>query len=492
MGTTKFALLAGTLLASTALLAAPAMAASKTRQPTNQELLERIEQLEQEVKESKESQGTRITVLEDNAKAVSWSYDNGRPTIKSGDGRFELSLRARFQADAASFMQDDDLPAAVPAAARDLGSGAVIRRAYFGIEGKVFKDFLYEFRLNFGGSNAEGSELNLARIAYVGIPNFRINAGVIQPIFTLGDTTSSGQLTFIEKPAIVNVATGAFGGSDARRGLELTYQKSDFLYSGDNFVLSGAFTGAKTGTAAAAGGHASPGDEQTQLLGRLAYRLWSDGTSNIQVGGSGATILHRNPTTGPLSISNGPEMSVTNSSLVSTGDIANVDGGHMWGVDGGANFKNFYVAGEYHNYTFDRSTPGAESPEFSGWYVEGSWILTGEAKGYSASAKNNEMGAFGMPKVIKPFSLSGHSWGAWEIAARYSTLDLNWNDGIAGGIAGGEQEVLAIGLNWYLNNNIRLMIHDMIVDVDRRASPGSATQIGQDLNIIGGRFQFQM
>jgi phosphate-selective porin OprO/OprP len=493
MGKTKFALLGGTMLATVALLTAPAIAASKTKQPTNQELLERIEQLEQEVKSGKESQNTRITVLEDNAKAVQWSFDNGRPVVKSGDGRFELQIRARFQADGAFFMQDDNLPATVPASDRDLSSGAVIRRAYFGIQGTAFKDFLYEFRLNVGGSANENGDplLNLARIAWIGIPHFRVNVGVIQPIFTLGDTVSSGQLTYIEKDELVNIATGVFGGGDGRRGVELTYQQADLFHSGDNLLVSGAFTG---GTSGSSTGHGTGGDEQTQVLGRAAYRLWSDGTSNIQVGGSGAAILHRSPTSSGLTLSDRPEIRVDGTSLVSAA-VPNVHDGNMWAVDGGANIKNFYVSGEYHHYKLDRTEVGIPDPDFSGWYVEGTWILTGEPKTYSASAGNNEIGSWGMPKVVKPFSISGNSWGAWEIGVRYTDLDLNFNEhttALAGGIAGGEQKIVAVGLNWYMNNNIRLMINDLIVDVDRLTAPAAVTNRGQDFNVVAARLQFQM
>jgi len=493
MGKTKFALLGGTMLATVALLTAPAIAASKTKQPTNQELLERIEQLEQEVKSGKESQNTRITVLEDNAKAVQWSFDNGRPVVKSGDGRFELQIRARVQADAAFFLQDDNLPATVPASDRDLSSGAVIRRAYFGIQGTVFKDFVYEFRLNVGGTTAENSDalLNLARVAYIGIPHFRINAGIIQPIYTYGDTVSSGQLTFIERDPIINIATGVFGASDSRRGVELTYQKTDQFYGGDNLLISAAFTGGTSGSSA---GHGTSGDEQTQLVGRAAYRLWSDGTSNIQIGGSGATILHRSPTSSTaLTFSDRPEIRVDGTALVSAA-VPNAHDANMWGVDGGANFQNFYVAGEYHHYKADR-VDGLPDPDFSGWYVEGTWLLTGESKSYSASATNNEIGSWGMPKVVKPFSISGNSWGAWEIGVKYSDLDLNFNEhtaAAAGGIAGGEQKIVAVGLNWYMNNNIRLMINDLIVDVDRLTAPGAVTNRGQDFNVVAARLQFQM
>jgi phosphate-selective porin OprO/OprP len=62
--------------------------------------------------------------------------------VKSGDGRFTMSFRVRLQIDSANFMQDSptQLMASAPAAIRDLSSGALVRRAYFGVEGKAFSD----------------------------------------------------------------------------------------------------------------------------------------------------------------------------------------------------------------------------------------------------------------------------------------------------------------------------------------------------------------
>jgi phosphate-selective porin OprO/OprP len=116
---------------------------------------------------------------------------------------------------------------------------------------------------------------------------------------------------------------------------------------------------------------------------------------------------------------------------------------------------------------------------------------------------NNEYGAFNAPRVANPFSFNGDSWGAWEIAVRYSDTDLNWHQNFAGtaiaqaGIAGGEERIVAIGLNWYLNQNIRIMIDDNIVNVKKLSAPGAnptvpANQIGQDFNELGARVQFQM
>ena len=88
---------------------------------------------------------------------------------------------------------------------KDLKSGAITRRAYLGIEGRAFGDFWYEYRMDFGGSKLAIANpiINLARISYnIGdvtnpaASHFRINAGLIKPIFTYDDSTSSASLTF--------------------------------------------------------------------------------------------------------------------------------------------------------------------------------------------------------------------------------------------------------------------------------------------------------
>jgi len=493
--------------------------------PTNQELADRLSALEAELaaqRDARSADHNRLSALEQNFNDTSWTFDNSRPTVKSGDGRFTLSFRARFQFDAATFMQDSPTSPTNFAQFKDLADGSVVRRAYFGIEGKAFNDFWYEFRLNGGGSDGgsagaagvptggEGDPLvNIARVQYNGIPNFRINVGIIEPVQSLDGSISSGQLIFLERAEIENIAADSFGGGDSRRGIEATFQKLDVFRPGDNLVISGAYTGGKTGSNA---GHGNFGDEATQALGRIAYRVWSDGISNFQIGGSGGAVLYSgaNNTATPgadlgLRFRDRPEIRVDGTRLIDTGTI-NAKSGDYYGFDAAANIENFYLGGEYMNFTADRLAAGARAadhPSFSGWFVEGTWVLTGETRQYSPSAMNNEYGAFNAPRVANPFSFSGDSWGAWEIAVRYSDADLNWHQNSAAtlltqaGIAGGDERIIAIGLNWYLNQNIRVMIDDNIVNVRKLSAPGAnpllpASQIGQNFNELGARVQFQM
>jgi phosphate-selective porin OprO/OprP len=192
-------------------------------------------------------------------------------------------------------------------------------------------------------------------------------------------------------------------------------------------------------------------------------------------------------------------------------------GGNLWGLEGGGNFRNFFVYGEYMNFGVDRDVhcigctpfggiagvnPG--DPRFSGWYVEGSWILTGETKTYQAVATNNEMATFNNPRVITPFDPASGNWGAFEVGARYSDLDLNWREGNVGqtalqapigGIRGGEERIWTLGLNWYPNNNVLMRFNYLIVDVDKLGFIGSGSsaalqEIGQNFTAFGVRLQF--
>ena len=467
---------------------------------------------------------TRLSTLEQQYNYASWTFDNGRPVIATGDGRFTMGVRVRFQSDFAAFSQDSTHPANF-AGPSDLSSGAVVRRAYFGVEGKAYNDFAYEFRLNAGGSNGgsagasgvpaagEGDPLlNKAVVTYTGIPNWHFNVGVIEPAFMFEGTTSSASLMFLERPEIDNIAADVFGAGDSRRGIEIGWAKTDALWAGDNLTATATFSGQKTGSTA---NHGNGGDENTQVLGRVTERLWSNGISNIQVGVSGAKVLSSGSTTGAgggsqtINLQDRPEVRVDGTRLISTGGIA-AKTADMFAVDLGGNIDNFFLGGEYAQFTLDRqcgvitaannavcasSTSVIDHPTFSGWYVEGSWIITGETKAYSPSAINNEVGGFNGPVPSRPFSFSGDSWGAFELVARYSNTDLNWHTNQApstsqlAGVLGGQEQVIALGLNWYLNRNVRIMIDDNIIKV-KKGTAALPNRDGQDINVVGVRLQF--
>ena len=114
------------------------------------------------------------------------------------------------------------------------------------------------------------------------------------------------------------------------------------------------------------------------------------------------------------------------------------------------------------------------------------------------------------PKPMVPVSADG-GWGAVELAARFSHVDLDFHEGAPGtaaapdSVRGGTQDIWTLGLNWYLNANLRATLNWFLVDVERLnpASAGNPTpfgaspstppdgaQLGQDYQAIALRTQF--
>ncbi len=96
----------------------------------------------------------------------------------------------------------------------------------------------------------------------------------------------------------------------------------------------------------------------------------------------------------------------------------------------------FWLASEDFRTTRDRE--GFGDPRFDGYFVQGSWILTGEMRGY-----NKKNGLFGTVPVARSVYQGG--MGAVEVAARYSTVDLD-----DGAVSGGQSDVASVGVNWWL------------------------------------------
>ena len=446
---------------------------------------QRLMALETQIEEKEEDAltiRTRLATLEQMNADASWIFDFNRATIRTADNRFQLAFRGRFQFDSGLFFQDHDLPPEVTVG-RDLRNGANFRRAQIGVEGRVYRDFNYEFVFDFGSSGTErAGQIYLLRVAYTGIPYFTINTGAIQPKFTLDDSTSSAEITFMERASIINALLDPFGGSDSRRGVELLYQRSDLFKGGDNLLISTAFTGERIAAV-------KTDDEGSQLTGRVAYRFHSDERSNYQIGFDGARIL--NKPNGQLSFGDRPETRVDGAQLVGFGfpglqTAVAAKTGWLYGAEAAMNYGPLYIGGEYYRYRLDRTDPSLKDPEFGGWYLQASYFLTGEARPYLPASA-----AWGSPAVVSPFALDSGSWGSWEIKARYSNNDFDALIGdpdTANRVFGGEQNIITLGANWYLNRNLRWMFDYLIVDVDRQNSSGQ--QVGQDFSAFVNRLQF--
>ncbi|HEY1631114.1 MAG TPA: porin [Rhizomicrobium sp.] len=418
----------------------------------------------------------------------SWSLVNGRPTIASRDGRFSLAIRALGQFDAAYYMQSGHAATLPLANGPDLSSGTNFRRAQLGIQGKLFGDWSYNFNTEFGGSNGteSGGRVQALYVEYDGLGPLAFRVGAYPPAGGLEDNTASADTLFLERAGPSDIVRNAVGG-DGR-------DAASILYTGDQFYASFSYTGGKVGDAAVF-------DEQQSLLGRLADSVWSDSDSRLVLSATGA-YMFRGPDTvaGPnsarsLSLAVAPELTIDSNGtkLVSTGGV-NTDSAMFWGMEAGANWKNFYGQAGYFSYDIDQrvaAPPQKPDLHFDGWYAQASWVITGESRGYSTASA-----AFTSPKPTIPFSLSGGGWGAWELAGRYSDVDLNDHAGgfgLAtpfGGIRGGEQKIWSAGINWYPNAVLRFALDYQWIDIGRLS--GGGADVGQNLQALSLRSQISL
>ena len=135
------------------------------------------------------------------------------------------------------------------------------------------------------------------------------------------------------------------------------------------------------------------------------------------------------------------------------------------------------VQGEYSRVAVHR-LGDRPTATFSGMYASASWFLTGEHRPYEMAE-----GEFG--RVVPK-----RSSGAWELAARVSTLDLN--DTTTGvDIKGGKGTNVTVGLNWHMNANFKWMLNYVRVMNDENAKPDlviGTPVAGDDFNILQTRF----
>jgi len=472
---------AALLLAGSAGTAEAASSSSATNAATDaqiEQLNQSIHDLQAEVDDLKRSQNAQYTDMRDQrAGDVQISFKNGRPTFKTSDGEFSLSLRALVQFDSAYYAQGK-APVGV-----DFSTGSNFRRARAGFDGTVGDDWSYEFIYDFGGSGTEGSTISSAYIQYDGLGFVHLRAGAFPPPESFEDSTSASDLTFLERSQPTDLAR-SIAGADGRDAA------TAFSYD-DHYFVAASLTGGVVGDSAVY-------DEQQAFVGRAAYRIIADQDVNFAIGGdttyvfkladlvAGANSPHA------FRLRERPELNVDSESirLIDTGTI-DADKVWEWGLEAAGNWHSLYAQGGYFGYQIGRRDSSLPDNNFNGWYAQASWMITGESKPYHA-----DRGAYASPAPAENFSFSKGNWGAWELAGRYSMLDLNDNAGVAGlgtprgGIRGGEQNIYTVGLNWYPNSVIRFLLDYQHTNVDRLSSTGGSLNAHLDAVSLRAQFAF--
>lgn len=418
--------------------------------------------------------------------AGSVTFKNITPTLSSADQNFTLTVRSLFQFDAASYFQDKDMAASVTA--RDLNSGTNFRRARVGMTGKAYEDFDYAIWLEFGGSGAEDvGRFHEAWIQYNGFKPAKIRIGELAPSVGLGDATSTSAIPFLERAAVSELSRGMAAG-DTRMGITA-------FNNTDNLFWAVAVTGNTVSTlnTQASGFVPASHDEQLGVTARIAGTPFKGKNWLIHTGLNYSGIINpadAGPSTTPrfaVQLRERPELRVDGTRLIDTGAI-DAESASVTGVELAWQSGRFFAEGEAFRFHVARRNPtmGLTDPVFSGWYLEGGWALTGETRSY-----NIKTAAFDNLTPTHNFDPKTGHWGAFELVARYSNLDLDHNIGsavAADRVRGGQQDIASVGIGWTLNPSIRFIIQGQDVKITRMS--GTGDMLDQSYQTFAIRSQF--
>jgi phosphate-selective porin OprO/OprP len=434
---------------------------------------------------------------------------NNRPTICTADGQNCVSITSRVHWDVGGYDYHPNSSATSP---QKLDDGENLRRARIGLIGKFFGDWNYALIYDFGGSSdgfggtasigaappAGGTAVGFlpggalsgienAYLSYTGFHPFdgklAIEAGVMDLPYTLDEATSSNNIVFMERASsgliAQNIAAGDFRSAVGARWY------TDRLWAGAYA------TGPAAGAIHSASSLNPNGTtEQTGAIARVAGQVVSGNDYSIHLGGEAEWLIRapHDEITGAqtLTLSDRPELRLDPTTLSSTGALAGVSGAQVYSGEAAATYGSLWVQGEYFWYNVDRNNNPIPltSAKFDGGYAQASYVLTGERHKYVA-----ESASYGGIVPANPFSLAGGGWGAWEIAGRVSTMNLNDQLATANGVAGGRQTVYTAALNWYINGNVRFMFDYLHGTVARQISATNAGDAGSKFDAFAMRTQ---
>jgi phosphate-selective porin OprO and OprP len=433
---------------------------------------------------------------------------NNRPTICTADDQNCISITSRIHFDVGGY---DYRPNTAATSPQKLDDGVNLRRARIGIIGKFFGDWNYALIYDFGGTSdgfastastgatatsggtsvgfLPGGALSGIENAYLSYTGFRpfggklaIEGGYMDLPYTLDEATSSNDIVFMERASsgiiAQNIAAGDFRSTFGARWYD------------DRFWVGAYATGPTAGAIHSASSTNPNGTtEQVGAVARAAGQLISGNDYSLHIGGEGEWLIRapRDEITGAqtLTLSDRPELRLDPTSLISTGALAGVSGAQVYSGEAAGTYGPLFVQGEYFWYNVDRNNiVGLPSVKFDGGYAQASYVLTGETHRY-----NTASAAYNGIVPANPFSLTGGGWGAWEIGARVSTMNLNDQLATANGVAGGRQTVYTAALNWYVNRNVRFMFDYLHGDITKQASATNPADVGARFDAFAMRTQ---
>lgn len=356
------------------------------------------------------------------------------------DESFKLKIGGRIQWDWSYYLADDEIEDTVGS----LDDGTEFRRARIYLSGMIHDNIDFKVEFDFAGGDADFKDvyMGIRNVPYVG--NLRF--GHFKEPFSIEELTSSNDVTFMERSLVNTLAPSRNAGImmfdsvlDDRMTLAAgIFRETDDFADGDikrDWNATARVTGLPW--------YAENGRKLLHVGFAYTHKNYEDDTARFRQ----RPESHRSPR------------------FADTGDFS-AEYADIIGVELACVHGSFSLQGEYAQAFVESRT--RSDPTFWAASIQAGYFLTGEHRPYQRST-----GTFDRVRPLRNFGKGG-GWGAWELAARYSHLDLN-----NAHIDGGELRDFSLGLNWYLNPNMRIMCNYVRADL---VDDG-------DANIFQARFQ---
>ncbi len=394
-----------------------------------------------------ESESTQEEEEDPNGIRVFWS-DGLR--METNDGRFQIRLGGRIQYDWDFFGDDSEVG---PYVREPIEDGTEFRRAQIFVSGYMYEKV--EFKAQWDIAR------NVIKDLYFGYrhPHYGVRFGHVKEPFGLEELTSDKYITFVERalPTIFDSS-----------------RNSGFLLHG-NWDKFGYGVGVFRDTDSSGVGQNIPTDPETEI-GRFAGYNFTGRVYGLPVkSDDGRKLLHlafalrrgpREPSI-PTRLRQRPETHLA-PYFISTGKLP-LETSTIASIEGAFVYDSFSLQGEYKpTWT---TTEDGNNPSYSGWYLYGSYWITGEHRAY-------RNGVFRRVTVNRPFLEGGP--GGWEVGARYSMLDLGSDaKPLDSEIPGNRLDDITIGVNWHWNKMTRMMFNVVHAKLDQEATIWTFSWRGQ-------------
>jgi len=345
--------------------------------------------------------------------------------LERNDGLFRLKVGARLEVDVAGIYGDEGIEEEFGRNGTNWG----LRRAWLTLAGTVGSRWLYKAQVDLSGQSANDDGrspyVREIYIAAAGLGPFgTVKLGSVREPFTLNGLTGSHTLSFIER-ALPHGFSPAYNPGIVSENHAIDGRMA-WSYGVFHFNDSGGDDSARV-------------DLTARLTGLPVYE--DEGERLIHVG---ASYSHQFRDGFDLRYSRRPETQLAKRYVdTETRKSNDID---LFGVEFLAIRGPLSARTELVLSHVGRSGRGDET--FWSAYAEVAYILTGEMRPYR---KNR--GLLGRLVPSNPVGWSDGGWGLWEVAARYSYLDLN-----DGETRGGRLGDFTLAVNWYARAHVRVMV----------------------------------